>query len=239
MKSMDKGKLYLIPCTLGDNETKSVLPITISDNINSCDAFIVENLRSARRFLIKAGLTKKIDDLTFFELNKHTNTVDLPTFLDPIKKGLNIGVLSEAGAPAIADPGSDIVKIAHSQGIQVVPLVGPSSILLGLMASGFNGQNFAFNGYLPKESHQRKKQIIYFENHSFKFQQTQIFIETPFRNNHLLEDLVKSCNPNTEITIACDLTLENETIVRKKASDWRKTNIDLKKRPTVFLLHKY
>ncbi len=236
---MNKGKIYLIPCTLGDNDPISVLPSTISDKINNCGAFIVENLRSARRFLIKAGLTKKIDDLIFFELNKHTNSSEIPSFLSPIEDGINIGVISEAGAPAVADPGSDIVKIAHQKSIKVVPLVGPSSILLALMASGFNGQNFAFNGYLPKDSHQRKKQIIFFENHSFKYQQTQIFIETPFRNNHLLEDLIKSCNPNTEITIACDLTLESETILRKKTSEWRKNPIDLKKRPAVFLLHKY
>jgi 16S rRNA (cytidine1402-2'-O)-methyltransferase len=234
-----KGKLYLIPCTLGDSSISSVLPESVTTHINECEVFIVENLRSARRFLKKAGLKKSIDELRFFELNKRTLAQDIPGFLKACEAGANTGVLSEAGCPGVADPGSAVVSLAHKKNIEVVPLVGPSSILLALMASGFNGQNFAFVGYLPKEKAERRKKIQELERLSQQKKQTQIFIETPFRNNHLLEDLANFCQPSTEIVAACDLTLDSQSIVRKKASEWKKNKVDLHKRPAIFLLHKY
>ena len=238
MKS-NKGKLILIPCTLGDTAPHLVLPTENTQHINSCSEFIVENLRSARRFLIKSNIKTAIDDLVFHLLNKHTKKHELSTMLKTIEQGKNIGLLSEAGCPGIADPGADIVEIAHSKGITVVPLVGPSSILMALMASGLNGQNFAFNGYLPKEKKERKKRILILEDLSFRQQQTQIFIETPFRNNHMLEDLCKYCQANTILVVASNISTESENITRDTIKNWRKKSIDLNKKPSVFLIHKY
>jgi len=234
-----KGKLILIPCTLGESELSAVLPADNVHHINSCTSFIVENVRSARRFLIKAGIQTKIDDLTFHLLNKHTEASELATMLQSALNGENIGLLSEAGCPGIADPGSEIVKLAHSKNIQVVPLVGPSSILLALMASGMNGQNFAFNGYLPKDKNERIKRIQFLENLSFKHNQTQIFIETPFRNNHILEDLCKHCQANTSICVATHLSTAQEQIIRGNVKDIKPKTIDLNKKPSIFLIHKY
>ena len=233
------AKLFLLPCSLGGDNLDYVLPSEIRKILNNCNFYIVENIRSARRFLIKAGIDTKIDDLTFFELNKHTDKSNISQYLNPIKNGQNIGLLSEAGLPGIADPGSEIVSIAHRKNITVKPIVGPSSILLALISSGLNGQNFAFNGYLPKDKNQRIKSISKFESISFKNQQTQIFIETPFRNNHLLQDLIKTCGSNTEIAVATDLTMDSEKILRKKVKEWKSFNVDLHKKPTVFLIHKY
>jgi len=236
---MSRAYLYLIPCTLGGDQINHVIPNYIKDVINNCNYYIVENIRTARRFLIKAGIESKIDDLTFFELNKHTKTEDLPLFLKPIENNFNVGLISEAGVPGVADPGADIISIAHIKKINIKPLVGPSSILLSLMASGLNGQSFSFNGYLPRDRQERKKAIQNLENISFRKQQTQIFIETPYRNNHLIEDLCKVCTPNTEIVIATNLTLESESIIRMKAKEWKKNKIDFHKKPSVFLIHKY
>ena len=236
---LNKGKLILIPCTLGDTELNKVLPLENTNYINSCSEFIVENIRSARRFLIKSKINTVVDDLKFHLLNKHTKEYELSSMLTSINDGKNIGLLSEAGCPSIADPGADIVKLAHLKGISVVPLVGPSSILMALMASGLNGQNFSFNGYLPKEKTERKKRILFLENLSLKQQQTQIFIETPFRNNHMLEDLCKYCQSNTILVVATNLTLESESIKRDSIKNWRKKNLDLNKKPSVFLIHKY
>ena len=236
---MSKNCLYLIPCSLGGENVDQVIPTYVKEIINNCNFYVVENVRSARRFLIKAGIKTKIDDLTFFELNKHTNSNDLPTYLEPIKNGFNVGLISEAGVPGVADPGADIVSIAHRSNIRVKPIVGPSSILLALMASGLNGQNFSFNGYLPRDRQERKKAIQKLENISYKNQQSQIFIETPFRNNHMLEDLSKTCSPDTEIVVATNLTMENERIIRMKAKEWIKNKIDFHKKPSVFILHKY
>lgn len=236
---MSKPSLILIPCSLGGDQIDHVIPTYIKEIINDCDYFIVENLRTARRFLIKIGINSKIDDLTFFELNKHTKAKDLPLFLSPIKKGFNVGLLSEAGVPGVADPGADIISIAHKSQITVKPLVGPSSILLALMASGLNGQNFCFNGYLPRDRKERRKAIQTIEHISFKNQQTQIFIETPFRNNQMLEDLSQVCSSETDIVIATNLTMDSESIIRKKAKDWKNNKIDFHKKPSVFLLHKY
>ena len=236
---MSKGKVILIPCTLGDVNPFEVLPQSNTDFINSCDVFIVENLRSSRRFLKKAGLQKAIDDLQFFEINKKTKTEDIPKFLSAASEGKNIGVLSEAGCPGIADPGAEVVKWAHKKNIEVNPLIGPSSILLALMASGTNGQNFAFIGYLPKEKSDRRRKIKQLEKHSKIHQQTQIFIETPFRNNHMLDDLRTYCDKETQIVIACDLTLPTQYIKRLSAKDWKSKKVCLHKRPCIFLLHKY
>lgn len=236
---LNRGKLILIPCTLGNTELNKVLPLENTNYINSCSEFIVENIRSARRFLIKSKINTVIDDLKFHLLNKHTKEYELYSMLTSIDEGKNIGLLSEAGCPSVADPGADIVKLAHLKGISVVPLVGPSSILIALMASGLNGQNFAFCGYLPKEKTERKKRILFLENLSLKQQQTQIFIETPFRNNHMLEDLCKYCQSKTILVVATNMTLESESIIRDSIKNWRKKNIDLNKKPSVFLIHKY
>lgn len=236
---MNKGKVILIPCTLGNINPFEVIPQINTDFINSCDVFIVENLRSARRFLKKVGLQKTIDDLQFFEINKRTKAEDIPNFLSAASEGKNIGVLSEAGCPGIADPGGEVVKFAHKKNIQVIPLIGPSSILLALMASGMNGQNFAFIGYLPKEKADRRRKIKQIEQFSKTQKQTQIFIETPFRNNHLLDDLRNYCDKETQIVVACDITLPTQYIKRLSAEDWKKEKVYLHKRPCIFILHKY
>ncbi len=236
---MSKGTLFLIPCSLGGEQINQVIPSYIKEVINNCNYYIVENVRSARRFLIKAGIETKIDDLIFFELNKHTDPQEIPAFLEPTKEGENVGLLSEAGVPGIADPGADIVSIAHKNKIKVKPIVGPSSILLALMASGMNGQNFCFNGYLPRNRQERKKAIQNLESLSLRNQQTQIFIETPFRNNNMIEDLSQVCNGETEIVVATNLTMNSEKIIRMKAKEWRNSKIDLHKKPSVFLIHKY
>lgn len=233
------AKLILIPCTLGDTKLTSVLPIENTEQINSCKVFIVENLRSARRFLVKSKISTAIDDLEFHLLNKHTKKGELLKMLDAISHGHNVGLLSEAGCPGIADPGAEIVKIAHSKKIPVVPLVGPSSILLSLMASGMNGQNFAFNGYLPKDRIDRKKRILFLEDLALKTNQTQIFIETPFRNTHMLEDICKYCNPNTILCVASNITTDTESITSDSIKNWKNKKVDLHKKPTIFLIHKY
>lgn len=235
----EKGNLILIPCPLTDGDLVSVLPSNNLPRINSCSTFIVENLRSARRFLIKAGIKTKIDDLQFHTLNKHTPPEALSLMLDNAVKGENIGLISEAGCPGVADPGAEIVALAHKKQIPVQPLVGPSSILLALMASGMNGQQFAFNGYLPKGRKERIKNIQWLEQLSKKNNQTQIFIETPYRNNHLINDLSQYCHPNTYVSIACNLTSSEEKIIRTKAKDLKAMGLDLNKKPTVFLIHAY
>lgn len=234
------GKLYLIPNSLGSDDLNAILPQENFNIIKNIQTFIVENLRTARRFLSKAGHSGNIDKLDFFILNEHTNTNELSDYLETIKQGKDIGLLSDAGVPCVADPGADIVSMAQNQGIQVVPLVGPSSILMGLMASGFNGQNFAFVGYLPREQSERNKRIKELETRVYKEEQTQLFIETPYRNNQMFESLLGQCNPETKVCVACDITLNTEYIVTHKVKDWKKlkTKIDLKKRNTLFLIYK-
>lgn len=231
------GKLYLIPTTLGDNEPLEVLPISIKRTIEQIDHYIVENEKTARHFIKKISSKKSQPSLHINLLNKFTESEMLPSFLDPCLEGYNVGILSEAGCPGIADPGADIVGIAHQKGIQVVPLVGPSSILLALMASGLNGQSFAFNGYLPIEAGERKKSIKRFEKLSRDYDQSQIFIETPYRNDKLLAELIKTLSPQTMVCVACDITLPTEFIVTKKVVDWQRTAVDLHKRPTIFIIH--
>lgn len=230
--------IYLIPTTLGGSSISSVIPGDSETIISDIKFFIVENIRTARRFLKKVNRNIDIDELTFFELNKHTKRREIDNFLIPATAGHNIGVISEAGCPGIADPGAEIVKIAHEKNIRVVPLTGPSSIILSLMASGMNGQNFAFIGYLPVKKPERIKKIREIENYSFTNRQTQIFIEAPYRNNKLLEDIIKTCNDNTRLCIACDITMGSEFIKTKSVRNWRKSIPDINKRPTIFLLLK-
>lgn len=231
-----KGTLYMIPITLGETAINQVIPEFNIAIINEIDVYVVENIKTARRFLKKAGILKPIDELTFFELNKRTSVTEIPTFLKPIQEGQNIGVLSEAGCPGVADPGADIVSLAQQQNIKVVPLVGPSSILLALMASGFNGQIFCFNGYLPKEQKDRIYKLKELEKRAKTFQQTQLFIETPYRNENVLEDLLKHCFNTTKLCIAVDITLPSEQIWTKTIEEWKTTKIKLLKRPCLFLI---
>jgi 16S rRNA (cytidine1402-2'-O)-methyltransferase len=230
-----KGKLYLIPNTLGDSPVNQVIPAYNSELINSIHFYIVENVRTARRFLSKSGITTKIDDLQFFILNQHTSPEEFSQYLKPVLDGNNIGIISEAGCPAVADPGSEIVKMAHESDIEVVPLVGPSSIFLALMASGFNGQSFSFNGYLPIKQDERQSKIKKDEQRSKSENQTQIYIETPYRNNHLFDSLLATLGQETPLSIAADITLETEYIKTKTVNQWKKQKPDLNKRPTIFL----
>ncbi|PNQ72703.1 SAM-dependent methyltransferase [Hanstruepera neustonica] len=232
------GKLYLIPTTLGDNYPLEVLPITVKNTIEKLDTFIVENEKSARRFIKKITPSKKQSELKLYVLNKHTDPSELPTFIESCLKGLDIGLLSEAGCPAIADPGADIVGLAHKENIQVIPLVGPSSIIMALMASGMNGQSFAFNGYLPIDKNARKSELLRLEKLSQQQNQSQLFIETPYRNNAMLEDICKTLNDNTLVCVACDITLPTEYIKTKTVRNWKKNSADLHKRPALFIIHK-
>ena len=232
------AKLYMIPTTLGDSTIERVLPPDLTQLISSLSVFIVENIRTARRFLKKVNPAIVIDDLTFFELNQHTEKKEIIRFLGPNQQGLDIGIISEAGCPGIADPGAEVVRIAHTKNIQVVPLVGPSSILLALMASGMSGQNFAFNGYLPIKNPDKSQQIKLLEKRMQTEGQTQIFIEAPYRNAPLLESLLQYCEPETMLCIAVDITLDTEFIRTKSISFW-KTNIpDIQKRPAIFMIGK-
>ena len=234
----NEGKLYLIPTTLGDNEPLEVLPISVKRVIEETDTFIVENEKTARRFIKKICPEKSQPSLKLFLLNKFTKETDLPSFLEPCLNGTNIGILSEAGCPGVADPGADVVKIAHTKNIKVVPLVGPSSILMAIMSSGLNGQSFAFNGYLPIDRGERKNEIKRLERLSFEHNQSQIFIETPYRNNKMLEDLAAVLDNHTNVTFACDITLSTEFIKTKTANQWKNNKVDLHKRPTIFIIHK-
>ena len=237
-KKLQMAKLYLIPTTLGDTSIEKVLPPDLTQLISSVTVFIVENLRTARRFLKKVNPAIIIDDLTFFELNQHTDKKEISRFLEPIHIGLDIGIISEAGCPGVADPGADVVRIAHTRNIQVVPLVGPSSILLALMASGMSGQNFAFNGYLPIKNPEKAQQIKMLELRMQTEGQTQIFIEAPYRNAQLLDDLLKNCDPLTMLCIAADITLETEFILSKPVSYWKTNMPDIQKRPAIFMIGK-
>lgn len=233
-----QGKLYLIPTTLGDNAPLEVLPISVKKTIENVNIYIVENEKTARRFIKKISPKKSQPALELFLLNKFTLPIELPEFLEPCLNGKDVGLLSEAGCPGVADPGADVVKLAHEKDIQVVPLVGPSSILMSIMSSGLNGQSFSFNGYLPIDKSERKKEIKRLERLSFEHNQSQIFIETPYRNNKMLNDLCSTVSPNTLICVASDITLATEYIKTLPAKVWAKKNVDLHKRPTIFIIHK-
>ncbi len=232
------GKLYLIPTTLGAGNPLEVLPLHIKKIIEHTDDYIVENERTARRAVKNLVSGKKQSLLRIKTLNKFTHAAEIPSLLNPCKEGKNIGLLSEAGCPGIADPGAEIVKLAHQYGIKVVPLVGPSSILLAMMASGMNGQSFSFLGYLPIDKKERKQEMKHLERVSFEKNQAQIFIETPYRNNKLLEDLQQNLHPGTRLCIACDITLPTEIIMTKTIEEWQKTKTDLHKRPAIFIIQK-
>lgn len=231
-----RGKLYLIPSSLGNNVLNNVLPELNFNIIRKLEVFIVEDLRTARRFLRKAGYLKNFDEAKFYLLNKYTTPSEASTFLDDTGKNLDIGLVSEAGAPCIADPGADIVYLAHKKGIGVIPLTGPSSIMLALMGSGLNGQNFAFWGYLPVKANEREKKIRAIEKLSSTNKQTQIFIETPYRNMQMFQSLIKVCSDATRLSIACNLTTENAYIATKAIMEWKRISPDLHKKPAVFLI---
>ncbi len=230
------AKLFLVPNVLSEGDWQNVLPSGIFEILTHTKYYIVENIRTARRFLKQVNKEIDIDSLTFFELNKYTQPADLPKFLEPANKGFDIAVISEAGCPGVADPGADIVKMAHKKNIKIVPLVGPSSILLALMASGLNGQNFTFHGYLPVKPNERLRAISTLEKQVKNYQQTQIFIETPYRNNQMLSDLVKTCSPGILLCVAANITGDDEFIATKSIKDWKQKLPDLHKIPSIFLL---
>lgn len=230
--------LYLLPVTLGDTAIEKVLPSYNKEIILGIKHFIVEDVRSARRFLKKVDSGINIDELTFYPLNKHTSPEDISGYLKPLAEGQAMGVISEAGCPAVADPGADVVAIAQRRNMKVVPLVGPSSIILSVMGSGFNGQSFAFHGYLPIEPSERMKRIKELEQRIYTENQTQLFIETPYRNNKMMEDILKTCRPQTKLCIAANITCEGEYIYTKTIKEWKGKLPDLAKIPCIFLIYK-
>lgn len=230
-----KGILYLIPTTLGDCQITDVMPQRNLEVVNSIDHYVAEDIRTARRYLSKIGIEKPIQDLEFSKLNKRTLQEDVPELLKPALDGHHLGLMSEAGCPGVADPGADLVREAHRSGVKVVPLVGPSSLLLALMASGLNGQNFTFQGYLPKDSQLRCKKITQLEK-LVEQGTTQMFIETPYRNQQMFDDILKTCSGNTMLCVATDLTLQTESVVTRSIAKWKGHRPAFKKRPTMFLL---
>lgn len=231
-----KGQIFLIPTTLGEQNPFQVLSPQVIETIAATQYFIVENEKTARRFIKKVCPEKVISELTLFPLNKRIDFQEYKNYLNPIEEGFNIGIISEAGVPGVADPGAEIVALAHQKDIKVSPLVGPSSILLAIMASGLNGQSFAFNGYLPIDKNERKNAIKNLEQRAKQLNQTQLLMETPYRNMQLFQDFLSFCHPQTQLTIACDITLETEYIQTKTIENWKKQNLKLDKRPCIFAL---
>ena len=231
-----KGKLYLIPSPLGDYDPAEVIPAPTLDLLQHIGCYVVEEVRTARRYLSRAGLKGHIQDLEFHELNEHTSAEEVERFLTLFDDGHDVGLISEAGLPAVADPGAALVALCHRHGIVVVPQVGPSSLMLALMASGLNGQSFTFCGYLPAKTEERRNAIKSIENVSQSKRQTQIFIETPYRNDAMFSDLLQSCRPSTRICIAADITLPDEYILTKTVAEWKKEKPIIGKRPCVFLM---
>lgn len=235
---MSLGTLYLIPVPLAENAEKQSYTLFHQELINHIDEYVVENEKTARRFLKQAGLKIPQSELKIHDYGKHVREkIDYNRIFKSVKEGKDLGLMSEAGCPGVADPGADVVAEAHKRGIKVVPLVGPSSILLALMASGFSGQKFAFHGYLPIDKAERTKKIKDLEFQSQKEKQTQIFMETPFRNNALFDDLLKNCKPKTNICIACNMTAPDEQILTLSVSEWKNRKLELHKKPTIFLLY--
>ena len=233
-----QASLFLIPVPLGETEHRKVLPEYNREVILSIRHFIVENVRTARRFLKKADPTIVIDELTFYELNKHTSPDQVAGYLAPLGRGESVGVISEAGCPAIADPGADVVAIAQQKKYPVVPLVGPSSILMSLMGSGFNGQSFAFHGYLPLDGGERTRTLKHLEQRAYAENQTQLFIETPYLNHKMIDDILHACRPQTRLCIAANLTCADEYICTRTVKEWRGHVPDLAKKPCIFLIYK-
>lgn len=231
------GTLYMIPVTLGDDRLSYVLPQEVMAITRKLDHFVVENEKSARRFLSTLKTEKPVREINMQLLNEHTDIKDIPALLSPLLAGHDVGMLSEAGCPGIADPGAALAENAHRKGIRVSPLVGPSSILLSLMASGFNGQQFTFLGYLPSDKNARIAKLKEIEKRSQQRKETQIFIETPYRNQHMLEDILAHCGEATKLCVASNVSLENELIISKPIAEWKKIGpLDLHKQPTVFLI---
>ena len=230
------GTLFLIPVPLAEDAAAKSFTPYLTHTINQIKEYIVENEKTARRFLREAGLTIPQSELIIHDYGKHNRDIPINEFFKGLVAGNDVGFMSEAGCPGVADPGAEIVAEAHRKGIKVVPLVGPSSILLAIMASGFNGQSFTFHGYLPIDKIERSKKIKELENLAIKNDQTQLFIETPFRNNPMLEEILKTCNPGTKLCIACDITAATEMVQTKTIEHWRKKVPELNKRPAIFLL---
>lgn len=233
---MNKGKLYLIPSPLGENDPSEVIPQPVLKSLEGFRTFVVEEIRTARRYLSKAGLKGKIADLEFHELNEHTDAATVESYLKLFEDGNDVALISEAGLPAVADPGAQLVALAHRHGIEVVPAVGPSSLMLALMASGMNGQSFAFCGYIPAKSDERKSRLRLLEKVSGQLRQTQILIETPYRNDALFSDILSTCAPSTKVCVAANITMPDAFIKTKKVSEWKKEGLVIGKRPCVFLI---
>lgn len=233
---MEKGKLYLIPSPLGDNEPGEVIPAPVLESLGRFHTFVVEETRTARRYLSRAGLKGHIGELEFFELNEHTDNATVEGYVRLFDNGNDVALISEAGLPAVADPGAQLVALCHRCGIEVVPAVGPSSLMLALMASGLNGQSFAFLGYLPAKTDERRARLKSIEKHSGTFHQTQIFIETPYRNDGMMADILSVCNGNTKVCVAANITMPDAFIKTKTVSQWKQSGTQIGKRPCVFLL---
>jgi len=231
-----KGVHYLVPNTLGNPDTSATIPEGIKATVKPIRLFIVENVRNARRYLKRLDGEIQIDSLTFYELNEHTPVEDIPAFLERVEKGTDAAIISEAGVPGVADPGAAVVRLAHEKGIRVVPLTGPSSILLALMASGLNGQSFCFHGYLPVKRAERIRKIREIEQTALQKDETQLFIEAPYRNDALLNDILATCHPSTRLCIAADITMDTEFIFTRSAGNWKKKKPALHKRPVMFLI---
>jgi 16S rRNA (cytidine1402-2'-O)-methyltransferase len=232
---MLKGQIYLIPCPLGEVPPMTVLPLSVLKVIETTNHYVVEHEKNARRFIKAICPQKKQADLQLTTINKFTDAQEIPELIRPCLDGYDMGIISDAGCPGVADPGAEIVNLAHKHGIKVVPLTGPSSILLALMGSGLNGQKFAFHGYLPIDKMERKQAIKHLEKLSQQENQTQIFIETPYRNNQLLEALIKTLKPDTRLCIACNLTLEDEFILTQEVRRWHHSGLELHKKPSIFM----
>ena len=231
-----KGKLYLIPTPLGDNDPLEVLPAPVFEIVKHITTYVVEETRTARRFLSKYGLKGKIDGLTFYELNEHTAAADAAAYVRLLEEGTDVGLMSEAGLPAVADPGSILVRAAHEHDIEVVPFVGPSSLMLALMSSGFNGQSFAFNGYLPVKPDERRARLRAIEKISAQTGQTQILIETPYRNDAMMSDMLAALSPSTSVCVAANITCPDACIRTRTVAEWKQNPPQIGKRPCVFVL---
>jgi 16S rRNA (cytidine1402-2'-O)-methyltransferase len=232
----DKGKLFLIPSPLGENDPSEVIPAPVLESLKGFRTFVVEEMRTARRYLSRAGLKGHIGELEFFELNEHTDQATIEGYLKLFEGGNNVALISEAGLPAVADPGAQLVALAHQHGIEVVPAVGPSSLMLALMASGLNGQSFAFCGYIPAKSEERRSKLRTLEKVSGQLKQTQILIETPYRNDSLFADILAVCGASTRVCVAANITMPDAYIKTMKVSQWKKEGLTIGKRPCVFLL---
>lgn len=233
---MTKGKLYLIPSPLGENDPAEVIPAPVLEMLQKIHVYVVEEARTVRRYLSRAGLKGRIDGLDFHELNEHTGQAEVESYIRLFDNGTDVGLISEAGLPAVADPGAQLVALAHRHGIEVVPFVGPSSLMMALMASGLNGQSFAFCGYLPAKTDERRARLKAIEKISSAHRQTQIFIETPYRNDQMLKDIMSTCLPSTRLCIAADITMPDAYIMTRTISGWKASGFSIGKRPCVFCL---